>query len=62
MDDWANDDARVYSGLTCYASAIRVAGHTEAALQISTPVDSPSSRFATLIRRAAQRVAAQLSA
>lgn len=62
VDGWAHDDARVHSGLTCYASAIRVGGRTEAALQISTPVDRPSSRFATLIRRAADRVAEQLSA
>ncbi|WP_083212440.1 helix-turn-helix domain-containing protein [Mycobacterium parascrofulaceum] len=62
VDGWAHDDARVHAGLTCYASAIRVAGRTEAALQISTPADRPSSRFAVLIRRAAERVAQQLSA
>lgn len=62
MNGWAYDDARVYSGLTCYASAIRVDGRTEAALQISTPVETPSNRFANLIRRAADEVARQLSA
>lgn len=62
VDGWAHDNARVHSGLTCYASAIRVAGRTEAALQISSPVDRPSSRFAVLIRRAAGRLAEQLSA
>lgn len=62
VNGWANDDARVYSELTCYASAIRVDGRTEAALQISTPVETPSSRFANLIRRAADEIAKQLSA
>lgn len=62
VNGWAYDDARVYSGLTCYASAIRVDGRTAAALQISTPVETPSNRFANLIRRAADEVARQLSA
>ncbi|MEE6177506.1 helix-turn-helix domain-containing protein [Mycobacterium sp. 050134] len=62
VNGWANDDARVYSELTCYASAVRVGGRIEAALQISTPVERPSSRFATLIRRAADQIAKQLSA
>jgi DNA-binding IclR family transcriptional regulator len=58
---WANDDARVYSGLTCYAAAIRLAGEIEAVLQISTNVDRPSSQFATLIRHSANRIATELS-
>lgn len=57
---WANDDARVLSGLTCYASAIRVGGRTEAVLQISSPPGRPSARFAGLMRRAADRIGAQL--
>lgn len=57
---WARDDARVYPDLTCFASAIRVAGHTEAVLQISTPASSPSTRFAALLRHAAERIAGEL--
>ena len=57
---WANDDARVYSDLTCFASAIRVDGRTQAALQISTTADSPSSQFAVLLRSAADYIAAEL--
>jgi DNA-binding IclR family transcriptional regulator len=59
---WASDDARVYSGLTCYASAIRVAGRVEAVLQVSTTTDRPSSQFATVIRQAAARITSQLRA
>jgi DNA-binding IclR family transcriptional regulator len=57
---WANDDARVFSDLTCFASAIRVGGRTEAVLQISTLASSPAGRFAALLRRAADDIAAQL--
>lgn len=57
---WANDDARVYSDLTCFASAIRIGGRTEAVLQISTPTKSPALRFSGLLRQAAAAIAAQL--
>lgn len=58
---WANDDGQVCSGLTCFASAIRVAGQVEAVLQISTPDNHPASQFATLIRSGAERIASQLA-
>ena len=58
---WASDDARVLPDLTCYASAIRVAGRIEAVLQISTTVSRPSDQFATLIRLGADRIGTQLS-
>jgi DNA-binding IclR family transcriptional regulator len=57
---WANDNARVHAGLTCFASAIRVDGRTEAVLQISTPASSPARRFAGLLHDAANWLAAQL--
>jgi DNA-binding IclR family transcriptional regulator len=57
---WASDDARVVPDLTCYASAIRVAGRIEAVLQISTTRSRPADRFATLIRLGADRIATQL--
>jgi hypothetical protein len=57
---WASDDARVVPDLTCYASAIRVAGRIEAVLQISTTRSRPADRFATLIRSGADRIATQL--
>jgi DNA-binding IclR family transcriptional regulator len=58
---WASDDARVYPDLTCYASAIRVAGRIEAVLQISTTSSRPAEQFATLIRLGADRIGTQLS-
>lgn len=58
---WARDDACVYPGLTCHASAIRVAGRVEAALQISTPSRRPSSRFAQLLRHSTDRISALVS-
>jgi DNA-binding IclR family transcriptional regulator len=58
---WASDDARVVPDLTCYASAIRVAGRIEAVLQISTTRSRPAHQFATLIRLGADRIATQLS-
>jgi hypothetical protein len=36
----------VYSGLTCFASAIRVVGQVEAVLQIPMTDSRPASQFA----------------
>jgi DNA-binding IclR family transcriptional regulator len=58
---WANDDGRVYSGLTCFASAIRAGGQVEAVLQISTTDNRPARQFATLIRSGADRIASRLA-
>jgi DNA-binding IclR family transcriptional regulator len=57
---WASDDARAHPDLTCFASAIRIGGRTEAVLQISTPANRPSSRFAGLLHHAADHIAAGL--
>jgi DNA-binding IclR family transcriptional regulator len=56
---WARDDASVYSGLTCHASAIRVGGRIEAALQVSTPSRRPSSQFAQLLTYSTNRIISQ---
>jgi DNA-binding IclR family transcriptional regulator len=58
---WASDDARVVPNMTCYATAIRIAGRIEAVLQISTTVSRPADQFATLIRLGADRIATQLA-
>jgi DNA-binding IclR family transcriptional regulator len=59
---WASDNGRNHPHLTCYASAIRIAGKIEAVLQVSTTVDRPSHQFAAVVRQAAARIASQLGA
>lgn len=58
---WASDNARACSGLTCFASEIRVAGEVEAVLQISTTAAQPSSRYAALVRQGSDRIGVELS-